>query len=316
MTRTICIIGGSGFVGRSLARQAVDSGWRVRVACRHPEKARRMLVTGISLHRADICDASGLDAVVEGSDVVVNLVGLLYERGRYTFDAAHVQGTKHVLDACARHGVRRYLHMSALGADAQSDSAYARSKYAAEQAVRASALAWTIMRPSVIFGREDSFFNKLEQMSALPLVFPVIAGNTFLQPVWVEDVARAFLRSAEDESTVGQTYALGGPRAYTFMDLVRLLLRVRGRKRYCVAVPDAVANMMAAVLQFLPVPPLTPDQLAMLRRDNIVEGEEPFPRIFGEASSVERVLPEYILGAKDYSLQHRLDQCREHYRRG
>jgi|UPI000363427F NADH dehydrogenase len=315
MAKKICVIGGSGFVGRSIVRQALAEGHQVRIACRHPENARRMWVDGASTAQVDICTGKGLDAALAGVDCVINLVGVLFERGRYTFSEAHVEGTKRVINACKQAGITRYIHMSALGVDGNHSSDYGRTKHAAEQAVRDSGLDWTIMRPSVIFGREDDFFNKLDAMSRLLPVFPVIAGETYFQPVWVEDVARAFVQSVSDKTTIGQSFDLGGPRAYSFKDLVQLLLDARGRSRLCIPVPSAVAGLMATVLQFLPVPPLTPDQLAMLKQDNIVAGDQPFPSCFGEASSVEAVLPTYINGNQAARLQQSMNDCRENYRK-
>ncbi len=315
MRKTIGMIGGSGFVGKALARQAVRAGYKVRVACRHPHKARSMLVDGVSLHQADICSGKGLDDAVAGCDVVINLVGLLYERGRYSFDATHVQGTRHVLDVCERHGVSRYLHMSALGAAADSESAYGKTKFAAEEVVRNSTCQWTIMRPSVIFGQGDSFFTKLDRLTALAPVFPVIAADSRLQPVWVEDVCRAFLACISDDNTIGQTYTLAGPKTYSMLELVELVLQIRGRQCLCFPLPDTVAGIMASFARFLPKPPLTPDQLAMLKRDNIAEGDESFPACFGTPASVEAILPTYLAGSQAARLQQRLDQGREHYRR-
>jgi len=315
MAKKICVIGGSGFVGRSIVRQALAEGHQVRIACRHPENARRMWVDGASTEQVDICTGKGLDVALEGMDCVINLVGVLFERGRYSFSEAHAEGTKRVLNACTQAGVTRYIHMSALGAASDNPSEYGRTKHAAEQAVRGSGLEWSIIRPSVIFGREDDFFNKLDAMSRLLPVFPVIAGATYFQPVWVEDVARAFVQCVSDKTTVGQSYDLGGPRAYSFMGLVKLLLVARNRSRLCIPVPPVVAGLMASVLKFLPIPPLTPDQLAMLKQDNIVEGDHPFPACFGEASSVESILPTYINGGQPARLQQAMNSCRENYRK-
>jgi len=315
MAKSICIIGGSGFVGRSVMRQALAKGYRVRVACRHPEKAKHLLVDGASLHHVDICTGKGLQEAIAGVDVVINLVGLLFERGHYTFDAAHVQGTRNTLKACEQAGINRYIHMSALGASSKSNSAYGRSKFEAEQAVRDASLDWTIMRPSIIFGQDDDFFNKLDAMSAFVPVFPVIAGATKFQPVWVEDVARAFVQSVDDEKTISQCYELGGSHVYSFNELINILLENKGRKRLCIAVPNAVAGMMATALQFLPVPPLTPDQLAMLAYDNVVQGDTAFPACFGSPATVESILPSYVNGDQAGRLQQQLGQCRQNYRK-
>jgi len=315
MRERLCVFGGSGFVGRVLVRRAVRAGYRVTVACRHPEKARHLAVAGVRLVRADIADGRGVEQAVQGAHAVINLVGLLYEKGRFTFDAVHVHGTEHVLDACVRQGVRRYLHMSALGAGAVPDSAYARTKAEAERRVRASGLTWTIFRPSVIYGEHDTFFNKFKAMGALLPFMPLIAGETRFQPVWVEDVARAFVCALADKRTDGQCYTLAGPRVYTFRELLEILNRELGRKRVLVPVPPLVARLIARLTQWLPRPPLTLDQLALLAHDNVAS-DEAFPSIFGRAAPLEQVLPSYIHGTQPSLLQRRLDAARRRYRKG
>jgi NADH dehydrogenase len=313
MSKQVCIIGGSGFVGRAIVRQAVEAGYQVTVACRHPERARALLVEGVQLVKADITDGRGLDEAVAGADCVMNLVGLLFERGRYSFDAAHVQGAEHVIAACKRAGVKQYLHMSALGAGKIPASHYARSKGEAEGRVRQSGLSWTIVRPSIIFGAGDSFFNKFKQMSAMMPILPVIAGATRFQPVWVEDVARVFVGCIGNRHAGSKTYELGGPKRYSFHELLAMLMKVLGRRRLLLPVPPFAARLMAMVMQWLPVPPLTPDQLAMLQRDNVVEGEA-YPTEFGEPAELEAVLPTYIGGDQAARLQQQLDENRRHYR--
>jgi len=312
MVKRICIIGGSGFVGHAITRAARNAGYDIVVGCRHPERARDMLVRGVTLHRVDIASGRGLEVAVTGADCVINLVGLLYEKGSQTFEAVHVHGTEHVLAACKAAGVERYLHMSALGADADSPSAYARTKAQAEAAVKGSGLNWTIFRPSIIFGAGDSFFNKFKRMTDLAPVLPVIEGGTRFQPVWVEDVARAFVISAESRHVRHKTFELGGPEVFTLRELLECMLETLGRRRLLLPVPRPVARVMAACMQFLPVPPLTPDQLILLSRDNFVDGPA-FPTMFGKPSAVGAVLPTYIGGSQANLLQHRLDEDRRQY---
>jgi NADH dehydrogenase len=313
MSKQVCIIGGSGFVGRALVRQAVAAGLEVTVACRHPERARDLLVSGVRLVKADIINGHGLDEAVSGSDCVINLVGLLFERGQYSFDAAHVKGTELVLQACKKFGVSQYLHMSALGAGKIPASRYARSKGDAETRVRQSGLNWTIFRPSIIYGEGDSFFTKFKAMSNLAPVMPVISGSTRFQPVWVEDVARAFISAIGNQHVQGNAYALGGPKSYSFLELMQLLMSTLGRCRLLIPVPGFAAKIMAFFMQLLPVPPLTPDQLKLLAQDNVVEGEA-FPAIFGEAAELEAVLPTYIRHGQAGRLQQLLDASRTRYR--
>jgi NADH dehydrogenase len=311
MGTRICLIGGSGFVGRAIVRQATRHGYAVTVACRHPERARDLRIEGVRLVRADIADGRGLDEAVADADIVVNLVGLLFERGRQNFAAVHVQGTERVLAACKRAGIAQYLHMSALGAGHVPASRYARSKAEAEERVRQSGLAWTIFRPSVIYGQGDSFLHRFKAMSRAP-VLPIVGGDTRFQPVWVDDVARAFRLAIGNRHVHGQTYELGGPKAYTLRQIVAMLLAALGRKRLIVNLPFPVASLIAALGRLLPNPPLTGDQIALLKRDNTIDGD-PFPALFGPPASLEAMLP--ALTAPDLASrqQQQLDARRTHY---
>ncbi len=315
MSKQVCIIGGSGFIGRAIVRQAIGADYRVTVACRHPERARDLMVNGARLVKVDVTTGAGLQEAVAGQDCVINLVGLLFERGRYSFSAAHVKGTEHILQACKEAGVDQYLHMSALGAGKVPASLYSRTKGEAETRVRQSGLNWTIFRPSIVYGEGDSFFNKFKSMTALLPVLPVIAGGTRFQPVWVEDVARAFVSSIGNYHVKGQIYALGGPKDYSFMELMQLLMSALGRCRLLIPVPTFAAKIMATFMQLLPVPPLTPDQLKLLQHDNVVDGES-FPAVFGEAANLEAILPTYIALGQAGRLQKLLDNSRTRYRQG
>lgn len=315
MALRLSIIGGSGFVGRAIVDAARDLDpreFKITVACRHPERSRDLMVEGAHLLYADIVDGTGLAKAVQDADCVVNLVGLLFEKGRYTFQAVHVEGTKNVLKACQEAGVKQYLHMSALGADPTSPSRYARTKAEAEELVRNSTLNWTIFRPSIIYGPRDSFFNKFKAMSRFSPVLPVIEGNTRFQPIWVEDVARAFVQSIDKHKVAGQCFELGGPRIYTFRELLEYLMQCLNRRRLLVPVPRPMARILAAILQYLPNPPLTPDQLILLQKDNIVHGPA-YPEVFGKPAALEDILPSYITGGQADWLQHRLDESRKLY---
>lgn len=310
----ICIFGGSGFVGRAITKQAVAAGHQVTVACRHPERARDMLVEGVRLVKADITQAQAVRSTVAGHDCVINLVGLLFQAGRNTFSAAHVQGTEHIIAGCKDAGIQQYLHMSALGAGEVPESLYASSKAEAETHVRKSGLNWTIFRPSIIYGDNDSFFNKFKDMLKLAPVLPLIAGEARFQPVWVEDVARAFILSINNRHAAGQTFALGGPKAYSFSELMVMLIASMGVHRVLLPVPMFAAKIMAFFMQILPVPPLTPDQLRLLQHDNVIKGRN-FPDMFGEAAKLEAVLPTYIRGSALEELHQHLDQSRTSYRK-
>jgi len=312
MAKHICIIGGSGFVGHAITQAARVQGHHVTVACRHPERARNILTDGVRLSRVDITDGSGLAEAISGSDCVINLVGLLFEKGRYSFEATHVQGTSHVLDICKNLGIKQYIHMSALGADQGSESAYARTKAAAEDNVRNSNLKWTIFRPSIIYGAGDSFFNTFKQISRIPPMLPVISGSTRFQPVWVNDVARSFLHCIANRHSYKKTFELGGPETYALQELLELLMKTLDRRRLLLPVPQLLARLMATVMQFLPTPPLTPDQLTLLQHDNVIDGT-PFPKIFGSPARLEEILPTYIDGAQVLQLQQSMDHYRKHY---
>lgn len=308
----ICIVGGSGFVGHAIAHAARKQGYHVSIACRHPEKARDMQVGNVRMVRADVVSGRGLDEAIAGADCVINLVGLLFEKGRYTFEAAHVHGTEHILAACDRAGVKQYLHMSALGAASASTSAYARTKSTAEARVRQSHMEWTIFRPSVIYGAGDAFFNRFKQLTTSMPVLPLIEGDTRFQPIWVGDVARAFMASVGNRHVQGKTYELGGPRTYSFRELLEMMLNLLNRKRLLIPVPGPAARLMALFMQWLPTPPLTPDQLILLQHDNVVKGIA-FPEEFGPPAALEDILPAYLTGNRTIQLQQRLDRDRKYF---
>jgi len=308
-SKVVTIIGGSGFVGRALVRHAVEAGYRVRVGCRYPQRAMALRVDGASFCRVNVATGKGVDDAVRDSDVVINLVGLLVECGSNTFQAAHVDGTAHIVAACERHGVQRYLHMSALGADVSSENSYARTKAEAEQKVIQSSLNWTIFRPSIIYGANDRFLCRFASLSALPLFFPVVAATTSFQPVWVEDVARAFVSSIVLRASSKQSVALAGPQVYSMMSFIEMILAQLDRQRKLLPLSSQLAMQIAKVMQLLPKPPLTLDQLILLQQDNVVTGD-PFPDWLHAPTALEQQIP-IILGGDDaLRLQHYCDQAR------
>jgi len=313
MSKHICLVGGSGFVGRSIARQAIDCGYHVSIACRHPERARDMQIKGVRLIKADICSGRGLDKAVQGADCVINLVGLLFERGTQNFAAAHIHGTEHLLAACERANIPQYLHMSALGAKLGSLSKYAHSKAEAEQRVRQSQLAWTIMRPSVIYGQHDAFFNRFRKIFACAPFVPLIGTQTRFQPVWVEDVAHAFVASIGMREVHGNIYELGGPDIYTLRELIEAMLKELGWERRILPLPPLAASIMARSMELLPTPPFTRDQLILLKQDNIVS-DEAFPAIFGQPAALHTVLPAILKPDAASTLQQRLNRDRKRIR--
>jgi len=315
MAQRVCIIGGSGFVGRSIVDQAIAAGHQVRVACRHPERARDLMVKGVELAGVDVTDGRGIDAAVANQDVVIYLVGLLFEKGKQNFITAHRDGVERVLKACKQAGVQQYLHMSALGAGDVAESSYAATKAQAEALVRKADLQSTIFRPSIIYGEGDNFFNQFKAMSAKLPLMPVISGATLFQPIWVEDVARAFVASIGNRHVGGQSYDLGGPQTYSFQAMLELLMHELGRQRMFIPVPAIAAKMMAIFTSILPTPPITLDQLKLLSHDNIVDGEA-FPALFGTAASLQDVLPGFIGDSPSEGAQLRMNGCRQHYRKG
>jgi len=298
--RVVTVFGGSGFIGRHLIGRLARQGWLVRVAVRRPSRAGFLKPVGdvgqITPIRAPIQDRIAVESAVAGADAVINLVGILYERGVQTFDAVHVLGAQSVAAAAAAAGVERLVQISALGADLQGPADYARSKGAGEAAVRAAFPSAVILRPSVAFGPEDGFFNRFAMIARLSPVLPLIGGGgTRFQPVYVGDVADAIARSVTDSACAGRTFELGGPHVYTFKELMELLLRQIHRRRLLVPWPFALAELQAVFFEMLPVPPLTRDQVRMLRRDNVVtEGALTLADLGIAATAAEVILPSYL----------------------
>jgi len=293
---SVCIIGGSGFVGRSVAEQASTRGLRVRVVTRSEPRARGLLVLPtVETMVADPNDEKALARSLDNMDAVVNLVGILHPSGRASFASAHVELPRKITRACRAAGVRQFLQMSALGASPTAPSEYLRSKAAGEEAVRAAGaeLPFTIFRPSVIFGEHDRFLNLFARMARIFPVIPLGAAHAKFQPVWVEDVARAIATSLGEPRALGSTFELCGPRAYTLEELVRFAAAAVGRSPRIMALPAALASFHAFVFEHLPGKLLTRDNLRSLSVDNVCAG--PFPQVFGfEPSPLEAIAPEYL----------------------
>ena len=301
----VTVFGGSGFLGRHLVQRLAATGARVTVAVRNPESALFLKPMGdvgqITPVGADVRDGPAVAAAVQGADWVVNLVGILYETKRQSFSAIHAQGAERIAKAAKAAGAKRLVHVSAIGANRHSSAAYARSKAAGEAAVAAAYPAATILRPSIIFGPEDDFFNRFAAMARVSVALPLFGGGeTRFQPVYVGDVAAAVVKALTDEGTAGTTYELGGPRVYSFRQLMTLMLAEIGRKRILLPLPFFVADAMGAVLQSLPLPfgmapPLTGDQAKLLRYDNVVSGDAPGLADLGIApTACEIILPTYL----------------------
>lgn len=299
--RRITLFGGSGFIGRYIVQRLVRDGWIVRAAVRDPAAALFLKPLGnvgqVVPVRADIADAQAVEVALEGSDAVINCVGILYESGSRTFANMHRDGARNVASAAASAGVGRLVHLSAIGADRNAAARYASSKGEGEEAVRAAFPGATIMRPSIVFGPEDGFFNRFASMARFFPALPLIGGgHTKFQPVYVCDVADAVVRAINDPATAGKTYELGGPRVYTFRELMELMLAQLGRRRALIDVPWGVARLQGAILEKLPGPKiLTRDQVTLLERDNVVSaGALTLADLGVTPHAVESIIPTYL----------------------
>jgi NADH dehydrogenase len=270
----VTVYGGSGFLGRHVVRALAKRNYLIRVAVRRPDLANHLQPLGrvgqIHAVQANLRYAPSVEAAARDAQVLVNLVGLLFERGRQRFDTIHAYGAEQVALAASAHGAH-LVHMSAIGADEHSRAAYARSKAEAERLVLAAQPQAVIMRPSVIFGPEDDFFNRFAALARISPALPLIGGGTTrFQPVFVGDVAAAIAEAVDGNARGGTVYELGGPEVLTFEQLMRYVLATIERKRLLMPVPFFAAKIKATLLQYMPKPPLTPDQVELLRVDNVV----------------------------------------------
>jgi uncharacterized protein YbjT (DUF2867 family) len=301
----VTVFGGAGFVGRYVVRALAQQGVQVRVACRRPEEAMRCKPMGdvgqVAPVAANIRNAESVAAAVAGADAVVNLVGVLYKRGKQNFDSLHVDGAHIVAAAAKAAGVKRLIHISAIGADIESESDYASSKAFGEKAVDDAFEGATILRPSIVFGPEDDFFNRFAALARLSPALPVIGPKTKFQPVYVADVAKAVSACLADDATAGGCYELGGPSVHTFHELMEMMLAEIGRDRFLVPAPFWAASVKAFFLEhlrvpfFLPKPMLTRDQVRLLKHDNVVSGDaQGFDALGITPTSLNAVLPTYL----------------------
>jgi len=293
------VFGGSGFIGRYLVQRLANHDYVVRVAVRDPAGARFLQTQGrvgqIVPLAASIADEGAVERAVAGADLVVNLVGILHERRRGDFDRIQVEGAGRVARLAAAAETERLVHVSAIGADPDSPSAYGRTKGQGEQAVRAAFPEATILRPAIVFGPEDQFFNRFAALARMLPFMPVISGGTRFQPVYVGDVADAAVAAAEREDAKGRTYELGGPRVLTFRELLRFVLETTGQRKPMMDIPPGIARLQARIGEWLPNPPLTTDQLLMLQRDTVVAEGAPGLQELGIApKALEAVVPGYL----------------------
>ncbi len=299
MADVVTVFGGSGFIGRYVVWRLARMGKTVRVAVRDTEAALFLKPSGaigqiVPLH-ASITDDAGVKRAVAGADWVVNLVGILAETRGASFQAIHTDGASRVARASAAAGVKRLVQISALGADAHSDSRYSASKALGEQAVRAAFPGATVLRPSIVFGPEDNFFNRFAGMTRMLPFMPVIQGATRMQPVYVRDVAAAVIAALTLDTAIGKTFELGGPRVFLFVDLLAYILKVTGRDLPLINMPVGLTWLQAMLLERLPGKLLTRDQLRTLAHDNVVDSHALSLSDLGVSPTrVEQIVPEYL----------------------
>jgi NADH dehydrogenase len=295
----VTVFGGSGFLGRHTVRALARAGWRIKVATRHPNQGFFLRPLGtvgqIDFVKADVSDPEEVSAAAMGAEAVINLTGILFEKGQ-SFDDVQAIGAENVARAAAASGATRLVYVSAIGADPEAESDYAATKGQGEVAVREAFPAATILRPSVVFGPEDGFFNKFAGLArTLPALPLVGGGKTLFQPVFVGDVAAAIVKALDDGAAQGNTYELGGPMIYSFRELMQIVLAETGRRRALVPVPFLLASWKAVFLQLMPNPLLTPDQVRLLRHDNVVGKMALGLSDLGiTPTSVEAVVPSYL----------------------
>ena len=303
-TELVTVFGGSGLVGRYVVRRLAREGYRIRVAVRRPHLAHFLrpmgMVGQIQIVAADLSDETLIQGALEGASAVVNLVGILNQSGRQRFKSLHAEAPGMIARHANVHGAKRVIHISAIGADPKAPSRYGRSKAEGEAALKRDFTEATILRPSIVFGPEDHFFNRFANMARYMPALPLIRGKTRFQPVWAEDVAEAVAQCLARPGTRARTYELGGPAIYSFKDLLKIILAETGRHRPLIPVPVPIAALQALAFSVLPNPPLTLDQLAQLKRDNIVKAGRDAEEVGTIAdldiapTALEGVLPTYL----------------------
>ena len=314
-TRLVTVFGASGFIGRHVVQRLAAQGAQVRAAVRNPDAALFLKPMGdvgqITPIQANVRDAASVKAAVDGADAVVNLVGILYESGKQRFNKVQGAGPGLIAEAAAAAGCESVVHVSALGAAKSSSSRYARSKAVGEEVMQKAFPEATILRPSVVFGPQDDFFNRFAEMARWSPFLPVFgcpfprlkdgrldiygSGGTRFQPVYVGDVADAVMRALEDEAVRGKIYELGGPKVYSFVEIMELIMAETGRNRLLLPVPFWLGTIMGFFAEILPAPPLTRDQVTLLKSDNVADGTLPgLKELDIEPTAAEVIVPTYL----------------------
>lgn len=295
----ITIFGGSGFIAKNLIPQLAQEGHQLRLACRHPLRTNELKVAGavgqIVPISVNLLDKDTIDRAIAGSDIVINLVGLLSEKGEQSFDAIHVQGASWIAELASKHKVQRVIQLSALGADINADSAYASSKAKAEKAMQAKFKEVTILRPSVIFGAQDNFINMFAKLFMISPIIPlVLGGRAKFQPIYIGDVVKAIITCLKETRTKGKTYELGGPEVLTLREILEKLRTYTGQKVGFIPLADGISNFMAFFMEIMPKPLLTRDNLKNMLVDNVVADKALGLKDLGiMATPMDLVVPEY-----------------------
>ena len=295
----VTVFGGAGFIGRHIVQRLAAAGHSIRIAGRDTERAARLCTMGgvgqITPIAASVTDEASSARAVAGADIVINLVGILFESRAGDFQRIQAEGAGRVARLAAAAGAKQFLHLSAIGADAASPSLYTQTKAAGEAAVLAAFPGAIILRPSVVFGAEDQFFNRFAGLAALLPFMPVVAGETRFQPVYVGDVADAAMAALADPAASGKVFELGGPRVMSMRQVLRYILDVTGRRRPMIALPEGFVRLQARLGELLPTPPLTRDQLILLGKDNVVSPNAlGFQALGIEPKAVEAIVPSYL----------------------
>ena len=303
--KKIVVFGGSGFIGKSIVRRLAKAGAIITVAVRHPSQGLFLKSMGevgqITLMAVNFKNPSSLKTVLEDNDMAVNLIGQLFEKGHKTFTYAHTDIPKLIAQECVRQNINTFVHFSALGADVHADSSYARSKAQGEIEI-SKVMTATIFRPSVVFGPDDNFFNRFATMASLSPILPAFGGghNKF-QPVYVEDLSQAVVNALTMPEAQGKTYELGGPKIYTFKELMERILKYCDRRRLVLSLPYALGSVMGKVMEWLPTPLLTADQIKLLKTDNILKGDAfTLEDLNIHPQSLETIVPPYLARFKPH----------------
>jgi len=297
--KKVCVLGGAGFVGSSIVAKLDEAGYQVKVLTRHRERAKHLiLLPNVQVEECDLGNNNALTDALKGSDAVINLIGILHESGKNSFESVHHQLPRRIAQTCEELGIQRLLHMSALRAGKYAPSQYLRSKAAGEDAINVYSKKFdiTIFKPSVIFGRDDSFLNLFANLVKYLPVVALAKPNAKFQPIWVEDVAQAFVSALENISTYGKSYELGGPNVYTLRELVQKVMDVMGKQRPIIGLNDPLSYAQAFMLELIPVKLMTRDNVRSMEVDSVTEA--PIAVDLGVTlTPLEAVISEYLSNA-------------------